>query len=156
MDHDYFDIDAIWAESQKLSCQFKQTVPGLGYLDAGKERDVCAHLYVSRVADCVVDQEGDDITIAVLAAGAPCIRVRRACMHRWAVNSDHGGYSGHVSFDIPQPFSRRVQHALNAEPRAVKLSSLVGVGNHWYAHGINIVQLYVHSLPMCCTTLSCG
>ena len=52
-------------------------------------------------------------------------------------------YSEYCDVDIPPPFTARVRNALNAEPRAVRLSSLVGVGNHWYAHGMNLVQLCV-------------
>jgi len=32
MDYDYFSIDAILAENQKIHCTFKLDVPGMGHL----------------------------------------------------------------------------------------------------------------------------
>ena len=40
MDRDYFDLDAVLVDNQRLACTFKHDVPGLGYLDGGKDRDV--------------------------------------------------------------------------------------------------------------------
>ena len=40
MDEDYYDIEAILAENQKIQCTFKVTVPDMGHLDGGSERDV--------------------------------------------------------------------------------------------------------------------
>ncbi|KZS97639.1 GINS complex, Psf3 component [Sistotremastrum niveocremeum HHB9708] len=52
--------------------------------------------------------------------------------------------TGSADFTIPASFSQRVQNALNAEPRSVRLSSLVGGGGHWYALGRMIAQLLDH------------
>ena len=41
MDDDYYSIDAIFAENQKIQCTFKQEVPNMGHLEGGNERDVC-------------------------------------------------------------------------------------------------------------------
>ena len=40
MDEDYYDIEAILAENQKIQCTFEVTVPDMGHLDGGSERDV--------------------------------------------------------------------------------------------------------------------
>jgi GINS complex subunit 3 len=40
MDDDYFSIDAILAENQKIQFTFKEDLPGLGSLLGGTERDV--------------------------------------------------------------------------------------------------------------------
>ncbi|KAK7696620.1 hypothetical protein QCA50_001278 [Cerrena zonata] len=40
MDEDYYDIEAILAENQKIQCTFKVTVPDMGHLDGGSERDI--------------------------------------------------------------------------------------------------------------------
>jgi len=40
MDQDYWGIDDILAESQKLPCVFTIDVPGLGYLEESGEEDV--------------------------------------------------------------------------------------------------------------------
>jgi len=40
MDFDYFSIEAILAENQKIQCTFKQEIPGMGHLGGGSERDI--------------------------------------------------------------------------------------------------------------------
>lgn len=42
---------------------------------------------------------------------------------------------------VPNPFNQRVRNALNAEPRSVKLSGLVGSGGLWYGFGRMIMGL---------------
>lgn len=41
----------------------------------------------------------------------------------------------------PIPFGARVRNALRAEPRSVKLSSLVGAGGLWYGFGKMIMDM---------------
>ena len=41
MDDDYYSIDSILAENQKIQCTFKVDIPDMGHLDGGNERDVC-------------------------------------------------------------------------------------------------------------------
>jgi len=40
MDFDYFSIEAILAENQKIQCTFKHDIPGMGHLGGGTERDI--------------------------------------------------------------------------------------------------------------------
>ena len=40
MDDDYYSIDSILAENQKIQCTFKVDVPDMGHLDGGKAGDV--------------------------------------------------------------------------------------------------------------------
>ncbi|TFK43139.1 hypothetical protein BDQ12DRAFT_731194 [Crucibulum laeve] len=40
MDFDYFSIDAILAENQKIQCTFKQEIPNMGHLGGGSERNI--------------------------------------------------------------------------------------------------------------------
>ncbi|KDR83336.1 hypothetical protein GALMADRAFT_235410 [Galerina marginata CBS 339.88] len=40
MDFDYFSIEAILAENQKIQCTFKHEIPGMGHLGGGSERDI--------------------------------------------------------------------------------------------------------------------
>ncbi|KAF9481967.1 hypothetical protein BDN70DRAFT_829995 [Pholiota conissans] len=40
MDFDYFSIEAILAENQKIQCTFKHAIPGMGHLGGGTERDI--------------------------------------------------------------------------------------------------------------------
>ncbi|KAJ7591216.1 hypothetical protein C8J56DRAFT_1163225 [Mycena floridula] len=42
MDEDYFSIDAILAENQKLQCTFKRDIPDMGHLGGGSQRDIAA------------------------------------------------------------------------------------------------------------------
>lgn len=41
MDFDYFSIDAILAENQKIQCTFKHEIKNMGHLAGGSDRDVC-------------------------------------------------------------------------------------------------------------------
>ena len=41
----------------------------------------------------------------------------------------------YAGFTVPPPFSNRVKNALKAEPKSVRLSTLVGAGASWYAFG---------------------
>ncbi|KAK2463144.1 hypothetical protein APHAL10511_004799 [Amanita phalloides] len=38
--NDYYNIDAILAENQKIQCKFKQRIPEMGHLGTGTERDI--------------------------------------------------------------------------------------------------------------------
>ncbi|KAF9534432.1 GINS complex Psf3 component [Crepidotus variabilis] len=40
MDFDYFSVDAILAENQKIQCTFKQEILGMGHLGGGSERNI--------------------------------------------------------------------------------------------------------------------
>ncbi|CAA7260153.1 unnamed protein product [Cyclocybe aegerita] len=40
MDFDYFSIEAILAENQKIQCTFKHEIPNMGHLGGGSERDI--------------------------------------------------------------------------------------------------------------------
>ena len=40
MDFDYFSIDAILAENQKIQCTFKHEIKNMGHLAGGSDRDV--------------------------------------------------------------------------------------------------------------------
>jgi GINS complex subunit 3 len=40
MDDNYYSLDQLLAENQKVPCVFNVTVPGMGYLEGTHERDV--------------------------------------------------------------------------------------------------------------------
>ncbi|KAG8813279.1 DNA replication protein [Serendipita sp. 411] len=42
MDNEYYSLEAILAENQKIECTFKLDIPGLGYLDNGADEDLKA------------------------------------------------------------------------------------------------------------------
>ncbi|KDQ20738.1 hypothetical protein BOTBODRAFT_151621 [Botryobasidium botryosum FD-172 SS1] len=107
MDDDYYSIDAILADNQKIQCTFKLDVPNLGYLEGGEEKDIKTNSKIQ--------------------------------LPHWLAPTLL--YQDWVDFAIPPPFSLRVRKALNAEPRHVRLSSLVGGGGQWYSFGRMIVEL---------------
>ncbi|TFY59861.1 hypothetical protein EVJ58_g5514 [Rhodofomes roseus] len=42
MEDDYYSVESILAENQKIQCQFKIDIPDMGHLDGGNERDIKA------------------------------------------------------------------------------------------------------------------
>ncbi|KAI0282360.1 GINS complex Psf3 component [Russula aff. rugulosa BPL654] len=42
MEDDYYSIDSILSENQKIQCTFKVDIPDMGHLDGGRERDIKA------------------------------------------------------------------------------------------------------------------
>ena len=40
MGEEYYDIESILAENQKVQCTFKVNVPDMGHLAGGEDRDV--------------------------------------------------------------------------------------------------------------------
>lgn len=42
MEDDYYSIDSILAENQKIQCTFKVDIADMGHLDGGTERDIKA------------------------------------------------------------------------------------------------------------------
>lgn len=109
MEDDYFSIDSILADNQKIQCIFSKKIPDLGHLWGGSERDIAA-------------QGKYQIPIWMTYIVV---------------------YSDWADFNIPTPFGNRVRNALNAEPRSVRLSSLVGAGGLWYGFGKTIMDMYV-------------
>ncbi|CDO74114.1 hypothetical protein BN946_scf185043.g164 [Trametes cinnabarina] len=107
MEDDYFSIESILAENQKIQCTFKIDVPDMGHLDGGKAGDIKA---LSKVQI--------PLWMAYILI-----------------------FSDYADFTIPPPFSARVRNALNAEPRSVRLSALVGQGGLWYGFGRMIMRL---------------
>ncbi|KAK0490547.1 GINS complex, Psf3 component [Armillaria novae-zelandiae] len=97
MEDDYFSIDSILADNQKIQCIFSKKIPDLGHLWGGSERDIAAQAKYQI-----------PIWMAYIVV-----------------------YSDWADFNIPTPFANRVRNALNAEPRSVRLSSLVGAGGLW-------------------------
>ncbi|KAK0191415.1 hypothetical protein ARMGADRAFT_236737 [Armillaria gallica] len=107
MEDDYFSIDSILADNQKIQCIFSKKIPDLGHLWGGSERDIAAQ-----------GKYQIPIWMAYIVV-----------------------YSDWADFNIPTPFGNRVRNALNAEPRSVRLSSLVGAGGLWYGFGKTIMDM---------------
>ncbi|KAI1792988.1 GINS complex, Psf3 component [Ganoderma leucocontextum] len=107
MEDDYYSIESILAENQKIQCTFKVDVPDMGHLDGGKVGDIKA---LSKVQI--------PLWMAYILI-----------------------FSDYADFTVPPPFAARVRNALNAEPRSVRLSTLVGQGGLWYGFGRMIMRL---------------
>lgn len=52
MEFDYFSVEAILSENQKLQCTFKQSIPGMGHIGGGSERNVCHLAVISTTKHC--------------------------------------------------------------------------------------------------------
>ncbi|KAI0751281.1 GINS complex Psf3 component [Daedaleopsis nitida] len=112
MEDDYYSIESILAENQKIQCTFKTDVLDMGHLDGGKTGDIKALIKVQI-----------PLWMAYILI-----------------------YSDYADFAIPPPFSARVRNALNAEPKSVRLSALVGQGGLWYGFGRMIMRL-LNNIP---------
>ncbi|OBZ71902.1 DNA replication complex GINS protein PSF3 [Grifola frondosa] len=117
MEDDYYSIESILSENQKIQCTFKVDIPDMGHLDGGKERDIKA---MSKFISSLVH------TVLLLNP---------------LVFEFFESASDYADFTIPPPFSARVRNALNAEARSVRLSALVGQGGLWYGFGRMIMRL---------------
>lgn len=124
MDDDYYSIDSILAENQKIQCTFKTDIPDMGHLDGGTERDIKA---LSKIQ--IPMWMAYILIYSCAPSHNPSTRIR--------VYSDRD----YADFNIPPPFQARVRNALNAEARSVKLSNLVGQGGLWYGFGRMIMKL---------------
>ncbi|KAF9520366.1 hypothetical protein BS47DRAFT_1323888 [Hydnum rufescens UP504] len=107
MENDYWSIDAIFAENQKLDCTFLLEVPNLGYIDGGDMPNIPAQTKMR----------------------LPYWLAAPLLVHDY------------LEFRIPPAVGYSVLKALSAEPRSVKLSSLVGGGGSWYKFGKEISEL---------------
>ncbi|KAJ8473765.1 hypothetical protein ONZ45_g16173 [Pleurotus djamor] len=107
MEYDYFSIEAILAENQKLQCTFKYDIPDMGHLGGGNERDIK-----------MLSKRQIPLWLAYTII-----------------------YSDWADLSIPTPFNAKVRNALKAEPRSVRLSSLVGAGGLWYGFGKAIMDI---------------
>jgi hypothetical protein len=68
------------------------------------------------------------------------ILVSRPCCIDFDLTT-RGNFRGFADFNMPQPFMPRVKNALDAEPRSVRLSHLVGAGGLWYGFGRMVTRL---------------
>ncbi|KAF8345988.1 hypothetical protein F5887DRAFT_1187461 [Amanita rubescens] len=115
--NDYYNIDAILAENQKIQCKFKQRIPDMGHLGTGMERDA------RPTGICFI---------------IPNAKLQLPVWLSYIVL-----YSDWADLVVPMPFTPRVYSALKAEPRSVQLASLMGAGASWYMLGrivMDIVQ----------------
>lgn len=63
------------------------------------------------------------------------------CLYRPVIRSLLGHGSDWADASTPVAFGTRVRNALKAEPRSVKLTSLVGAGGLWYGFGKMIADM---------------
>lgn len=118
-------------------------IPELGYLDGGAERDVS----ILRSTHCTctyacsrTDQSAQQASTAILARTNAALLVRDLLVTS-SILFPKIGIRDYADCTVPPQFSQRVKSALNAEPRSVKLASLVGSGGLWYGFGRMIVSL---------------
>ena len=140
MEFDYFSVEAILAENQKIQCTFKQGVPGMGHIGGGSERDVCLPVASLTLVKHPTDRALKQNTNSNMACVHYYLFVREA-FGVWKYRFVYDHDSDWAEFNIPSTFGSRVRNALKAEPCSVRLSNLVGAGNHWYGFGKTIMDM---------------
>lgn len=148
MEDDYYSVESILAENQKIQCTFKVDIPDMGHLDGGNERDVRETALRPKPFTELLpfsDQSTQQDTSTHVDGVHPHLLVRftRLSATLFPSHTRCLVYSDYADFTIPPPFSARVRNALNAEARSVRLSGLVGQGGLWYGFGRMLMQLYV-------------
>ncbi|TFY72095.1 hypothetical protein EVG20_g892 [Dentipellis fragilis] len=141
MEEDYYSVEAILAENQKIQCTFKVDIPDLGHLDGGNERDV-GPLFQQCVCTLTAapDKSAKQNTATSLDVLHPHIFVG-ICPTLVDFVLNYPSSRDCVDFTIPPPFTARVRNALNAEAKSVQLSGLVGAGGLWYGFGKSLIKL---------------
>ena len=123
--------------SQKVQCTFKTDVPDLGYLDGGSDRDV-------RTSALIQIPLSDIVQIKALSKVQLPFWLTPMLLMSFVTPStipprerfdQQNPHSDFADCAVPPPFNQRVRNALNADPKSVKLSGLVGSGGPWYAFG---------------------
>ena len=82
----------------------------------------------------------EDATSLLASAYDPYIVRHVPSPLRSSSKSQHRGFA---KCNVPPAFAQKVRNALNAEPRSVKLSGLVGTGGLWYGFGRMLLDLWV-------------
>ncbi|KAF8475849.1 hypothetical protein BDZ91DRAFT_195997 [Kalaharituber pfeilii] len=113
MSSNYYDIDAILTDAQKIPCTFHLHIPNLGYLESPTTRDI--HPNSTLLLPLWLAE--------FLALSQPSTSSSTPL----------------ITLDLPPALSPRVQNALKADPRSVDLRSLA---THFYALGCRVLQLF--------------
>ncbi|KAJ7431281.1 hypothetical protein B0H11DRAFT_129348 [Mycena galericulata] len=124
MDDDYFSVDAILAENQKVGCRFKVDIPDMGHLGGGAERDITR----SNTLQLPIW-----LVYTVVLSYVLCRYLIQCKLEQTA--------SDWADMIMPTAFGNKVKNALKAEPCSVRLSSLVGAGGLWYGFGKTIMEM---------------
>jgi len=104
---------------RKYNARLRWTFPNLG---------------TSTVAACIrTDQSAQQASTAILARTNAALLVRDLLVTS-SILFPKIGIRDYADCTVPPQFSQRVKSALNAEPRSVKLASLVGSGGLWYGY----------------------
>lgn len=139
----YWQLDEIIADHQKIPCYFHLTIPGYGFIEGNNDHDVCRQYYLARFRSLV---------ILMLMLGfahyahsffrqlAPNVRVE---LPYWL--AEHLALNDHIELDLPKCFSQRTRNDLNAAPTCVNLNRLCP---YYYRFGVKIIDLIVdETLP---------
>ncbi|KAJ6539140.1 hypothetical protein B0H19DRAFT_1222449 [Mycena capillaripes] len=124
MEDDYFSIDAILAENQKVGCRFKIDIPDMGHLGGGGERDIT----ITNTLQLPIWL----VYTVVLSCAFSTVFMRSTLI------MNEKGLGRH---DHAPAFGSKVRNALKAEPCSVRLAGLVGAGGLWYGFGKTIMEM---------------
>lgn len=129
MDQSYWSVSSILADSSKIPCHFKLTVPGLSHLrgDAGSaSQEVNSSQSQQHAALDDVITSGTKLELPYWLAS------------NFVVNDL-------VDVSIPKPYSQRVRNALDADAKSVLLR---GQSNWWFAVGARLGELMSSEMLM--------
>lgn len=129
MDQSYWSISSILADSSKIPCHFKLSVPGLSHLrgDAGVQSQ-----------EVTSSQAADDAAIDDVIESGTRIELPYWLAANFVLNDL-------VDISMPKPFSQRVRNAVDADATSVLLR---GQSNWWYGTGTRIAELMNSSMIM--------
>ncbi|WFC97693.1 DNA replication protein [Malassezia yamatoensis] len=111
MEQDYWSVETILAENQRIPCIFNVDVPGLGYLEESGETDVSVKL--------MKIHKNARIELVYWMA------------HMLAIYDI-------VTIQMPRAYGSRVRAAIDASPTSLQLHNLLP---HWYALAARLAQL---------------
>ncbi|KXS12615.1 GINS complex, Psf3 component [Gonapodya prolifera JEL478] len=127
---EYWDIDAILAEQQKVACYVKSDVPHFGYLAGSKSHMVGGARYGDAVTP-LANPETENIS-QQLPKGSR-VEVPFWLASQLALNQL-------VDIEVPRCFGTRARNDLKASPTAVDLNLLCP---YFYAFGCSIFNLVI-------------
>lgn len=125
---DYYSLDQLLAENQRIPCIFNITVPGVGYLEGTSERDLRPHTQVELpfwLASILSQQDEDQDREQSLDP----------------TNSTHSSQK-YLTIQMPKAFNQQIRYALAASTKNVNLKNLsVHSGGAWYESGKVLLEM---------------
>ncbi|MBW0488535.1 hypothetical protein O181_028250 [Austropuccinia psidii MF-1] len=120
---DYYSLDILLAENQKIPCIFNIGVPGMGYIEGTNQRDIQPHtpLEIPFWLASVLIQSQEEQT---------------------QESQPESSSSNYLTIQIPKSFNNRIRNALSASAKNVNLKNLaLHSGGAWYQCGKVLLEM---------------